>query len=464
MLKRIKACILGPLKPEKRFWVFLLCALIGPPITILLLAAFAHVSQERAMEAAMSSYVQDLAEGMAYHLGADVRIWDLPYLAFGKLSRYYLFCWGPSIPGWVAHISNDGKIIMASPGADNIVNLWREGLPIGTAVRIKDKKGAEYTLAIYPVNRGQGYVVAAVSWDQLLGRLVQVGRSWPFLVVLMALCSFGAIRMLWRRLVWPLQDLAAEIDALRVGKDLPNPLVSCAVQEIESMHGALMRFARAAIERDNLRNSYVQDIIHAQETERMDMAREIHDGPLQDITALLQQIHMSLEEDAPKERIKKTECLAKAVVKELRGLCDELAPPWLDLGLSDAMLELTERLSQTYDIHVYAEIDEDFDLAPEQTLSLVRVFQEAVSNAVRHGGAANVRARLFKENEILVFEIQDDGKGFSMDSAVTHETLRLAGHRGLANMTERMSLMNGSFTIHSELEKGTRIRCTLPLA
>ena len=44
-------------------------------------------------------------------------------------------------------------------------------LPIGTATRVDDKQGAQYTLAIYPVSRGQGYVVAAVSWNQLLGGL-----------------------------------------------------------------------------------------------------------------------------------------------------------------------------------------------------------------------------------------------------------------------------------------------------
>ena len=106
----------------------------------------------------------------------------------------------------------------------------------------------------------------------------------------------------------------------------------------------------------------------------MDMAREFHDGPLQDITALLQQIHMSLEEEAPQTRIKKTELLAKSVVRELRGLCDELALPWMDLGLSQALTELAERLSQNYDIRVAADIDEGIDLEPEQTLAFVRIF------------------------------------------------------------------------------------------
>lgn len=465
MLKKIKVKVLFPLRLRRHFLVFLLAALILPPLIIVMLAASALFSQEKAMEAAVGSYVQDLAESMAYRLGSEAPYWSLPSFEFGEIPRYRIFSWGPSIPGWVAHIGSDGKIIMASPGAVNIAAIWREGLPIGTATRVQDKYGAQYTLAVYPVNQGQGYVVAAVSWDQLLGGLVQVGRLWPVLIAIMTLGSFGAIRLLWNRLVSPLQGLAAEIDDLRVGKDLPTRLNVRAVPEIESVHNALVRFAQAAVDRDTLRNRYIRDIVRVQEAERMDMAREIHDGPLQDITALLQQIHMSLEEEAPQERIKKTERLAKTVVRELRGLCDELAPPWMDLGLSHAMTELSERLSQNYDVHVFTEVDVDdgFELEPEKTLSFVRIFQEAVSNAVRHGEATEVRIHLFKENGKLVFEVLDNGKGFHSDSSVNHESLRLEGHRGLANMTERMSLMGGTFSIRSEVGKGTRIRCVLAL-
>lgn len=460
MLKRVRKTVFNSLRPKNHFLAFLLCALILPSVAVILLAAFALVSQERAMEAAVRSYVQDLAESVAYRLGANVRLWEFPLEYLGDAARYNIFSWGPSIPGWVAHIGADGKIITASPGAMNIAAIWHDNLPIGTATRVEDKQGAQYTLAIYPVSRGQGYVVAAVSWDQLLGGLVAAGRLWPVLIVLMTLGSFWAIRLLWSRLVSPLQALVAEIDDLRVGKDIPNRLGPGSVKEIESVHSALMRFAQAAVERDKLRNRYVRDIVRVQEKERMDMAREIHDGPLQDITALLQQIHMSLEEEAPQTRIKKTELLAKSVVRELRGLCDELAPPWMDLGLSQALTELAERLSQNYDIRVAADIDEGIDLEPEQTLAFVRIFQEAVSNAVRHGNATEVQAQVCEKDGRIIMDIQDNGSGF--DAEVDHEVLRLEGHRGLANMTERMSLMGGRLEVRSRPGEGTRVLCLLP--
>ncbi|MCR5346762.1 MAG: sensor histidine kinase [Fretibacterium sp.] len=487
MLSGIRGALWGSSRPKHHFLAFLICALILPSVIVFLVAVWSMVSQERAMEAAVSSYVQDLAESMAYHMSSNTRLGALPFLS--DMTGYPFFSWGPSIPGWVALISLDGRVIMASPGAMNIAAIWRKNLPIGKAARVEDKEGAQYTLAIYPLTGGEGYVVAAVSWDQLLGGVVRVARMWPVLIVLVTFGSFWAICLLWSRLILPLKSLVGEINNLRVGKDVPGELSRGAVKEIESVQDALKRFAQAAVERDTLRNSYVQDIVRVQEKERVDMAREIHDGPLQDITALLQQIHMSLDEAEQQKqntdpsshlsslaRIKRVEGLAKTVVRELRSLCDELAPPWVDLGLTETLTELAERLSQNYDIQVSVDVEDseddsdcrnvrDLDVGPETTLSFLRILQEAVSNAVRHGEATEVRAALSlgKENdsEQLRLDIWDNGKGF--DANINHETLRLQGHRGLANMTERMSLMGGTLTITSEPGKGTHIIAVLPL-
>ena len=89
----------------------------------------------------------------------------------------------------------------------------------------------------------------------------------------------------------------------------------------------------------------------------------------------------------------------------------------------------------------------------------MRIFQEAVSNAARHGGATEIHACMYERGERLFFEIQDNGRGF--DANVDHESLRLEGHRGLANMTERMSLMGGSLEVSSTSDKGTNILCAM---
>ena len=445
------------------FLAFLLCALILPSAAVVLVAVAGMLNQENAMEAAVSSYVQDLAESLSYHLGGDSDVWTFSML--NDFTNFPFFSWGPSIPGWVALIAQDGRVIVSSPGSVNIIaSIWRNDLPVGHAVKVSDKSGAQYTLAIYPLKRpGGGYVIAAVSWTQLLGGLVGVVRIWPALIVAMALLSLIAIHLLWSKVMTPLRSLALKIDRMTLGKDVPEKLPEGTIQEIESVHNALQRYAQAAVERDNLRNRYVRDVVQAQEQERMDMAREIHDGALQDVTALLQQIHMIEDDENKTSRLKRTEIIARAVVKELRAFCDELAPPWMDLGLNEAVTELAERLSQAYDIVIMTDCDEETDKAAlenDKLLSLLRIIQEAVSNAVRHGQATEVNIQLSKENDKLILEIDDNGKGF--DSAhINHETLRVEGHRGLASMTERMSLMGGTLRIVSKPNEGTKITASL---
>ena len=296
---------------------------------------------------------------------------------------------------------------------------------------------------------------------------MSVVRLWPVLIMIITLASFAAIRILWSRLVIPLQSLVAEIDNMTLGKDVPDELAEGAIMEIERVHNALVRSSQAAIERDALRNSYVKDVVRAQEQERMDMAREIHDGPLQDITALLQQIHMAIDdEDSTGARIKRAEIIAKSVVRELRSLCDELAPPWMDLGFAEAVTELVERLSQVYDISVIADFDDgirELDIDNERILSILRIIQEAVSNAVRHGGADEVDVYLRKNEDVVIMNISDNGTGFDAGN-INPETLRVEGHRGLASMTERMSLMGGNLSIVSSPSKGTEVRASFRTA
>ena len=450
-------------RPRSHFLAFLLCALIIPSVAVVLVAVGGMLSQERAMEAAVSSYVQDLAESMSYHLSSDSDVWTFSMIS--DFTRFPFFSWGPSIPGWVALIDQEGRVIIASPGAMNIAAIWRKDLPIGKAMRVEDRQGSQYTLAVYPVKRtGGGYVVAAVSWTQLLGGLVGIVRLWPVLLICIAFFSFLAIKLLMSRLVNPLKSLVSEIDNMTLGKDVPEKISSKAVLEIESVHSALRRFAQAAVERDNLRNRYVRDIVQAQEQERMDMAREIHDGPLQDVTALVQQLHMALDDDNGETvRIRRTETIAKSVVRELRALCDELAPPWIDLGLSEALTEIAERLSQVYDVLITSDYDDEVrtvEIENDKILSLLRIIQEAVSNAVRHGNATEVHIQLTKQDNVLILEISDNGEGFDSEN-INHETLRVEGHRGLASMTERMSLMGGKLSINSKIGEGTVIKASL---
>ena len=164
----------------------LLCALMLPPVAVLLVAAFAHYSQERAMENAVSSYVQDLAESMAYRLSSNnAHNLESCHLSYAAL-HCSIFSLAPPIPGWVAYVNSEGQVVMSSPGTSDIAVILQEGFPVGEADTVMYGQGRQYTVAAHRV-RGGGYVIAAVSWDELLGNLIWIGRLWPILIIFVSL-------------------------------------------------------------------------------------------------------------------------------------------------------------------------------------------------------------------------------------------------------------------------------------
>jgi signal transduction histidine kinase len=434
-----------------------------PALAVLLVSGFGLMQHEWAMESVARSYVQDMAENVASRLaGADTRKWGSELTSI-EIRRFRVFTWGPSLPGWVAVVSADGRILFSSPGADNLAAIWRPNIPIGRAVEIKDREGNLYTIAVNPVSGGDRYVIAAVAWDQLLGPLVRVGRLWPILILLMAVGILLALWALWKWLIVPLRDLVEEIETLRWGKDLPALPDPVAVSEIGSLRTVLYRLARTAVERTLLRNRYVNDIVRVQEGEKSRIARELHDGPIQNITAMIQQIRLSRmagNGEGMHRHLAIAEETAQVVVRELREMCDELSPPWIDLGLEQAMTELANRLARHYNIFISMDVDDSVELGRERLLSLFRIFQEGVSNAVRHGQATEMRAEVFRKDGSVVFEFQDNGKGFEPD--MNYETLRVEGHRGLANMLERMMLVGGRLEVESRPGNGALVRCVMP--
>ncbi len=195
-------------------------AILLPALAVLLVSGFGLMQHEWAMESVARSYVQDMAENVASRLaGIETRKWGSELTSI-EIRRFRVFTWGPSLPGWVAVVAADGRILFSSPGADNLAAIWRPNIPIGRAVEIKDREGNLYTIAVNPVSGGDRYVIAAVAWDQLLGPLVRVGRLWPILILLMAVGILLALWALWKWLIVLSGDLVEEIEIPPVGQKI----------------------------------------------------------------------------------------------------------------------------------------------------------------------------------------------------------------------------------------------------
>jgi signal transduction histidine kinase len=446
---------------RRHLLILLTVAIMIPSFAALVLGGIGLVQHERAMERVARSYVVDIAESVASRLDMSwSRARSFPLNDRERFLRLRQVTWGLSIPGWVAVVDVNGTVLVSTADAEVLRLLWQKGIPVGSAIEVDSREGEKYTLAAFPAGDTGWYVVAAVSWDKLMGPMMRFNR-WPILVGSIGFLGIVSVLALWKWLVAPLRVLGNEVSSLQLGKDIPQGDDPSAVFEIRRLRQVLEQLARGAVERAQLMKQYVGDIVRVQEEERSRIAREIHDGPLQDVTALIHQIRLSRMVKDPKNEdtrhLENAEDGAIHAVSEMRALCDELSPPWLDLGLSQALDELTERLSRHLGVEIPVEVDCDEELPADVTLSFFRVVQEAVHNSVRHGRASRVSLRLSCDNGKALLEIADDGTGFEPPG--DFEELRVRGHRGLANMSERMSLIGGKLEVGSSDEGGTLIRC-----
>lgn len=435
-----------------------------PSLAVLVVAGVSLSHHDRAMEQVARSYVEDLAQTVASRLEDGLK--GGGYLSpTMRLMGLRLFTAGLSMPGWVAVVDGEGAVLSASPGVEILSKIWRPEYPLGRAFEVRRPGADTYTVAAYPVERGF-FVVAAVSWDQLLGPMVRFSHVWAFLVGALGLAGLLAVIPLWLWLVRPLRRLEEEVSALQWGRDLPHRDDPIAVYQVRRLREVLHDLARTAVDRAGLTRRYVSDLVAVQERERSSLAREIHDGPVQDVTALVQRLRLARGAATDEARCRHFDLAeegASLAVRELRALCDELAPPWLDLGLSQALTELTERFGRHFDVEIDCETDPAFDLLPPETvLSLFRIIQEAFNNALRHGGARKIVLRLsVEEKDLGKVLVVDDGHGFEPPEDLVR--LRLAGHRGLANMEERARLVGGRLEVRSTRDEGTRIVVLFPL-
>lgn len=448
---------------KKHLLILLIVAILLPSFAALFVAGTGIVQHRRAMEKVAESYVKDVAQSIATQIEFE---WStgIGMGKFQSMAKFYWLAFNVSIPGWLAIVDSEGRILVSTEGAEILPSLWNKEIPLGEALELKSPKGKLFTLAAYPAGSTGWFVVAAVSWDELMGPMIKFNK-WPLLVAIIGLLGLVSVYALWKWLVAPLRKLSQEVSALRWGVDLPEKDDPVAVFEVVRLRNVIYHLAQSAIDRANLMKRYVSDIVKVQEEEKRRLAREIHDGPLQEVTALMQQIRLArMELEDGKEstsRLRMAEEGGQLAVRDLRSLCDELSPPWLDLGLKEVLEELGERISKHLGLEVSVEVESGIFLPQDVCLALFRVAQEALYNSYRHGGATEVKVRVYRSDDNIVLEISDNGKGF--DPNVDVETLRLSGHRGLANMSERMSLIGGSFNVYSQEGHGTTILCKVPV-
>jgi signal transduction histidine kinase len=213
---------------------------------------------------------------------------------------------------------------------------------------------------------------------------------------------------------------------------------------------------------------YLAAMTRGQEAERARLARELHDGPVQDLIALRQRAEMAQrlvgrgEAEQAEALLEELRSAELTTLEELRRLIGALRPSYLeDLGFVPALEMLVRQVAERTAAQVQLEtVCTDQRLAPEVELAAYRIAQEALNNALQHARAENITVRVRCDSVGVTLSVGDDGVGFELPPRP--DLLTQAGHFGLLGMRERATLLGGSFRIHTAPGEGTRATVRLP--
>jgi PAS domain S-box-containing protein len=207
-----------------------------------------------------------------------------------------------------------------------------------------------------------------------------------------------------------------------------------------------------------------QKLIEAHEEERTRLARELHDDTIQRLAVLT--VKLQLVKRRPPASAAELGQEIGAVIQEiadlgtdLRALSHRLHSSKLEsLGLAEAAAGFCEELSDGHAVEVAFHAENiSTTLPPGIALCLFRVLQEALQNAIKHSGSRRFRVLLRGQVDHVELTVQDSGVGFDLQDAMRGRGL------GLTSMKERLGLVNGQLSIHSELGQGTTIHARVPL-
>lgn len=208
----------------------------------------------------------------------------------------------------------------------------------------------------------------------------------------------------------------------------------------------------------------IEMIVNAQEAERQRLSRQMHDGPAQALSNFILQteIAMRLLDVDPaqaKDELGSLKSSAMGTFQKVRNFIFELRPMMLDdLGLIPTIRKYSDAFKEQTGLDVSVTVTgSERRLEPYIEVMIFRAVQELLGNSARHSQASLIKVHVDLGNEMARVTVDDNGKGFDV------ETLHQANNLGLKLIRERAEMLGGNFEIDSSVGKGTRITFTVPL-
>lgn len=216
-------------------------------------------------------------------------------------------------------------------------------------------------------------------------------------------------------------------------------------------------------EKNEQLSNLAMTIEKVKEEENLKIAREIHDELGQVLTALKMEINIlgqkMSDDKKSKEKLESVNSLIDETINLVRKISTRLRPRLLDeLGLFPAMEMQVRELQTRTGIRCITQFpDEEIIKDKEMSLAIFRIFQEALTNVIRHAKATNVLIKSYLVSDQFVMEIKDNGIG------IGNSELSENGSLGILGMKERVSLLNGNLKLENVSSGGTLLRVDIPI-
>ena len=207
----------------------------------------------------------------------------------------------------------------------------------------------------------------------------------------------------------------------------------------------------------------VEMIIQAQEAERQQLARRMHDGPAQALSNFILQTEIAMrlfdvDQAKAREELDTMKASAMSTFQKVRDFVFELRPMMLDdLGLVPTLKRYVDAFKEQAGLDIrLAVTGTERRLESYQDVMIFRAIQELLNNAARHSQASQVQVHVDMGDKRVKISVEDNGKGFDL------ELLSDRSSMGLKVIRDRTEMLGGSFDIESITGKGTRVTFQIP--
>jgi two-component system sensor histidine kinase DegS len=210
-------------------------------------------------------------------------------------------------------------------------------------------------------------------------------------------------------------------------------------------------------------------ILDAQETERQRISRELHDSTVQDLTSLVYKTELcskliDIDPVRCKLELMTLSQTLRGIIEDIRQLIYNLRPMafddiGLDVTIERALDKLENSETKKIDFNV---VGESYKILPVVGITLLRIVQEACSNAIRHAECTRIKVSLIYSDKSVSLIVEDDGCGFDSDN-INYEDRQDNSGFGLSIMRERVFLLSGKIAIDSKINEGTKIIVEVPV-